>query len=139
MKRYYGQNKVAPGLYFQTRSLSFESRHEAGTLPGDPTDSYLRVPAVALLIGGPLLGLAYAIFLPFIGFVMLARLIAAKVAGLSADAARVATRSARPSWQPMTAFLSRARQSREKEEAKDDEWARETEDRLREDESDDEE
>lgn len=43
-----------------------------GTLKGGETAKYVRLPLVALLIVAPLMGAAYAMFLPFIGFAMLA-------------------------------------------------------------------
>lgn len=43
-----------------------------GTLNGDETAKYVRMPLLALLIVAPLMGAAYAMFLPFIGFAMLA-------------------------------------------------------------------
>jgi hypothetical protein len=46
----------------------------AGALPGPDTDRYYRVPMLLWLAGAPLIGLVFVIFLPFIGFVMVARL-----------------------------------------------------------------
>ena len=137
MKRYHGRDEVGPGLYFQPGRLSFEARPETRPLPGDPSEVYFRVPALLLLVAGPLLGLLFAIFLPFIGLVMLARLLVTRAFSVAADAARVAPRSGRPSWEPRTAFLSRARQRRG-EEGGDDAWARDAEERIESRESEDE-
>lgn len=43
---------------------------EGGQLKGSAETKYVRMPLLALLIVAPLMGAAYAMFLPFIGFVM---------------------------------------------------------------------
>jgi hypothetical protein len=43
---------------------------EGGQLKGDASTRYVRLPLLALLIVAPLMGAAYAMFLPFIGFAM---------------------------------------------------------------------
>jgi hypothetical protein len=107
MKRYSGTEKVKPGLYFNVRQLSFKSMDEEGDLPGTPMDEYLQVPTVAMLVVGPILGLVYVLFLPFIGFAMVGGLAAAKAAGFVGRAAAAGARVLQPAWQPAMAFLSR--------------------------------
>lgn len=107
MTRYPGRERVEPGIYFSFEHLSFVSMDETGQLPGGPETAYRRVPAVALLVVGPLVGLAYVIFLPLISFVMLGAAVASAVAGLARDAARATVRVLQPAWQPARAFLSR--------------------------------
>lgn len=124
MRRYYGNEKVEPGIYFCFRQLSFKSLDEEGRLPGTPECVYRQVPAVALLVIGPLLGLAYAIFLPLIGFVMLGRIVLAKLAEVTADVALASLRVLRPAWQPARAFLARHKRSRTDDED-EDAWAEE--------------
>jgi len=72
MRRYRANEKVEPGVCFNLEQLAFKSMAEEGRLPGNAGDVYRRVPTVALLIVGPFLGAVYVIFLPFIGFGMLA-------------------------------------------------------------------
>src|SRR5574341_1039637 len=72
MKRYTGSETVEPGLYFNARQLSFKSVDETGPLPGSRAEVYRRVPILVLLVVGPILGLVYAVFLPFIGFAVVA-------------------------------------------------------------------
>ena len=71
MKRYTAQQTVEEGIYFSPRHLAFRSLQEPGLLPGRKGDTYLRVPAPVLLLIGLPLSVAYVIFLPVIGFVML--------------------------------------------------------------------
>ncbi len=109
MKRYRGTETVEPGLYFSIRQLSFKSMEERGPLPGRAEDVYHCVPTLALLVVGPILGLAFVVFLPFIGFAMVGWLLAEKAAGVAAEATRAAARVLRPGWEPSLAFLSRSK------------------------------
>jgi hypothetical protein len=109
MKRYQGNDTVEPGLYLNLRQLSFKSVDETAPLPGSPADTYRRVPMLALLLVGPVMGLAFVVFLPFIGFAMVGWLLAAKAARLAGEATRAALRVARPGWEPSLAFFSRSR------------------------------
>lgn len=129
MTRYHGKEKVRPGIYFNLRQLAFCSMEDEGTLPGTPEDVYRSVPAIALLIVGPLVGLAYVIFLPLIGFVMLARIVFGKLLTLSGEALNALARVLEPAWQPARAFLSRGRKAKARKakqrKARRDRWAEE--------------
>ena len=50
MKRYTVNQHVAPGIYFCVRRLAFRSMDEAGPLAGPEGDTYVRVPAIAMLV-----------------------------------------------------------------------------------------
>ena len=80
MTTYNGNANVAPGLYFNARELRFASMDDGGTLPGDATDTWRAVHPLVLFLVGPFVGLVYAIFLPLIGFVMIASLLVRKAA-----------------------------------------------------------
>ena len=129
MKRYKGTEKVEPGLYFNLRQLSFKSMDDEGPLPGKREDIYRRVPTLALLVVGPLLGLVYVIFLPFIGFAMVAWLLGVKTAQVAVDAGQGAMRVLKPGWEPSMAFLSRSRPTKATRDAAD-EWVEKVEKKL---------
>jgi hypothetical protein len=62
------------GFYFNLKTWELSlHRTEGAKLPGGATDRYTRVPAVALLLLGPVMGFFFVIFLPFIGFALVAR------------------------------------------------------------------
>jgi hypothetical protein len=82
MKRYSGSETVEPGLYFNLRQLSFKSVETTGKLPGTAKDVYRRVPVLAMLLVGPVMGLAFVVFLPFIGFAMAGWLLFTKASRL---------------------------------------------------------
>jgi len=109
MKRYRGNEKVEPGIYLNVERLAFRSMAEEGRLPGTARDEYRRVPTLALLVVGPFLGGAYVIFLPFIGFGMLAWVGGTKLVHVTAEAGTAFIRVLRPVWQPAMAFLSRGK------------------------------
>lgn len=129
MRHYEGNQQVESGIYLHSRSFHIESHVEEGPLPGNDSDRYYRIPPVALLIVGPVLGLVYAIFLPVVGFVMLGKLIATKATDLALGATRASLRVLRPSWQPSMAFLGRSKQ-RKDAQREDDSWSRDVEERL---------
>ena len=129
MRHYKGTEKVEPGLYFNLRQLSFKSMEDEGPLPGKREDIYRRVPMLAMLVVGPFLGLAYVIFLPFIGFAMVGWLLAVKATHLAAGAARGAARVLRPGWEPSMAFFHRTKTAARTREGADT-WAEEVEKKL---------
>lgn len=109
MRRYKGNEKVEPGLYFNPRRVSFKSVDGEARLPGAREDLYLRVPAIALLVAGPALGLTYVIFLPFIGFAMLTWAASGKLAEVAGRGVEASVSVLKPAWRPAMAFLSRGK------------------------------
>ena len=70
------------GFYFNTRTWELDlHRHGGSGLPGGSGDVFVRVPALALLFLGPLMGFFFVLFLPFVGFALAAREIGHRVAG----------------------------------------------------------
>jgi len=126
MKRYRGTETVAPGVYFDARNIAFRSVTEDGPLPGTEAEEYRRVPTVALLVVGPVMGLAYIMFLPLAGFAMLAWTLAGKAVEAVAAAAAASARVIEPAWQPARAFLSRRKAARRKAARHKDEWSENT-------------
>ena len=107
-----------------------------GRLPGGTERVYWRVPALALLVAAPMIGLAYVIFLPLVGFVMLGAVALQKVGSLVRELGAWGATLLRPAWQPARAFLSRGKARKEKEPKKEkkDRWAEEVRDELEKDE-----
>ena len=82
MKTYQGNSKVKSGYYFSTNTFGVEVIGEGGgTLPGAATTRYVSVPFPALFLIVPVVGLAFLMFLPFIGFALVAYAIARRVTG----------------------------------------------------------
>jgi len=122
MERYFGSEIVGPGVYFNPRQLSFKSINEEGPLPGSEAEEYRRVPTLALLVFGPMMGLVYIIFLPLIGFAMVAWVGLEKARVLATSAVSATVRVLEPAWQPAMAFFSRRKTSK-KAAKHEDEWS----------------
>jgi hypothetical protein len=71
MLRHQGGEQVKAGFYFNLESWEVTTLSgSGGTLAGPAQTSYLRMPLPLLLVAAPLMGAAFAIFLPFIGIAM---------------------------------------------------------------------
>jgi hypothetical protein len=72
MTTYTGGDNVKAGFYWNRGKWAAEVVPAAGgALPGDAATVYHRVPWPALLVIAPVMGGAFAMFLPFIGLAML--------------------------------------------------------------------
>jgi len=82
MTKRNGGEAAKVGFYFNTRTWEMDlHRKDGDALPGGEADRYIRVPALALLFLGPVMGFFFVIFLPFIGFALVARELAHRAAG----------------------------------------------------------
>jgi hypothetical protein len=92
MATYTGSSNVRGGYYLSTRTWTVEVvGNEGGTLPGPATTRYLSVPFPLLFLVVPIIGLAFLVFLPFIGFALLANAIVRRVTGhVAVEATRLA-------------------------------------------------
>jgi hypothetical protein len=70
-KRFAAGETVRGGFYWNRRAWEAQVVAKEGTLEGAEGTQFIRVPVVAVLFLAPLMGAAYAMFLPFIGFAML--------------------------------------------------------------------
>jgi len=98
-----GGDSVGIGNYWNFSTGDRVNMDGAGILPGDKTHTYYKAPPAAILFAAPVLGLAYAVFLPFIGIAMLAAVLLRKMFG---GLAQSAYKSAAFSWQPSEAYLA---------------------------------
>jgi hypothetical protein len=88
MATFNGNGSVPGGYYLSMKNLNVEVvGDEGGTLPGDASARYVRVPFPALFLLVPVIGLAFLIFLPAIGFWLVGKAIVMKVTGHVAEGA----------------------------------------------------
>jgi len=80
------------------------------------------MPAAAIIVAGPVLGLMYAAFLPFIGIAMLVKLVAQKAGG---GVMELAHGGASFGWRPSESYLT----GRKKKETKKDEASKDAEEK----------
>ena len=72
MTKYPGGETVKAGFYWQAARWGAEIIPAAGgTLPGEAGQVYYRIAWPVLLVAAPVMGGAFAMFLPFIGVAML--------------------------------------------------------------------
>jgi hypothetical protein len=82
MLKYKGGETVKPGFYWNRGAWGVELIPAGGgTLPGAPETVFMRVPWPLLLVIAPIMGGAFAMFLPFIGIALLAQFAWAAVTG----------------------------------------------------------
>ena len=113
-----GGDKVGKGTYWNLRNGERVDIADEGTLPGSGTTWY-RMPAAAVIVAAPALGLLYAAFLPFIGIAMLVKLVGQKAGG---GVMEMVHGSASFGWRPSESYLTG-----KKKEAKKDEASKDTE------------
>ena len=81
-RKHVGGDSVRFGFYWNLAEWEAQIVPAAGgELKGAATDRYIRLPLLALLVIAPVMGAAYAFFLPFIGFAMVAVYLMKRVRG----------------------------------------------------------
>jgi hypothetical protein len=85
---------------------------QGGILPGGVSDRYLKVPVLALLVIAPLMGAAYAMFLPFIGFAMLFTFLGRKAVAMGRSEAVGVAATMSSDWRPGEAYLASGQKKR---------------------------
>lgn len=72
MKTFLGGQTVKGGYFLNLREWKLEVvEGDKGTLPADAGARYRRVPAFALIVLAPVMGLAFVVLLPFIGLAVM--------------------------------------------------------------------
>ncbi len=67
MAGYHGGQTVKEGFYLKRSTWEFVSiAREGGILPDNKKTSYRKLPLPTVMVAGPLLGLAYVIFVPIL-------------------------------------------------------------------------
>jgi hypothetical protein len=117
MLKHNGGETVGKGTYWNLTNGERVDIAEEGTLPGGGDRSFYKMPAAAVIVAAPVIGLLYAAFLPFIGIAMLAKLVAQRMAGGVLETVPV---SASFGWRPSESYLSgRKKRARKGEAPKD--------------------
>jgi len=88
MSRHSGGSTVESGYYVNSRSFAVVNLPARGPLPGGPEESFVSVPWPLLLLAAPLLGGAFVLAYPIVGFSMMVYGLARKAAGGAGEAAR---------------------------------------------------
>ena len=103
MLKHNAGTKVGKGTYWNFSTGERIDISAEGVLPGEKNDVYYRLPATGILVLAPVLGLLYALFLPFIGIAMLMKVVLKKVASaVTAPTQRAASFG----WRPSESYLA---------------------------------
>jgi len=114
-----GGHTVKAGTYWNLANGSRVQMEQEGVLPGDASSRYIKAPAAVMLMAAPVIGLVFAVFLPFIGIAMTLILAGKK---LAEGVASAAAGSVSFGWRPIEAYLAgrkRKKEARAKKEEKD--------------------
>ncbi len=107
MTTFNGNSSVSSGYYFSMKNFNVEViGDEGGTLPGDASAKYVRVPFPALFLIVPVVGLAFLMFLPAIGFALLGKAVVMKVTGHVAEGASSLAATVAPDLATGAAYMT---------------------------------
>ncbi|HEY7725895.1 MAG TPA: hypothetical protein VH880_11210 [Anaeromyxobacteraceae bacterium] len=107
MTRIEAGTAAKAGYYLNTRTWQVHPVAKDGErLPGEPGEKWMKVPVLAALALAPVLGLAFLVFLPFIGFYLTGEAALRPVLrAFRREAGELAATMA-PGWQPGEAHLT---------------------------------
>lgn len=113
--KHIGGETVTRGNYWNFSNGDRISMDNGGVLPGGRNTTYYKASPLVILAAGPVLGLLYAAFLPFIGLAIVAKMVFTKLFGGAFEGlSRVATFN----WSPSQAYLSGRRHKDNAKESK---------------------
>lgn len=113
MKTYRGGEKVGPGIYCSLRTGELVQSQTQGTvLKGESTTKYMRLPVLLVLALGPLVGLAFVVFLPVIGILGFTVFITQRLGRRIWPVARRASHRASPGVAEITSRLDKLREGK---------------------------
>jgi hypothetical protein len=102
MLTYTGGTTVTKGTYWNLGNGERAVLTGQGLLPGNARSTYLKAPAIVMVLMGPILGFFYVLVLPFIGMAMILTVIARQLAHMLADFVGM---TAAFGWRPVEAYL----------------------------------
>jgi hypothetical protein len=105
MLRHQGGERVKAGFYFNLETWEVTTLSGTGGVLAGRGAQYLRVPTLAMLALAPLMGLAYAMFLPFIGIALVVSHVSKKAGVAVKSAFRSILTATSPAMQPGEAYF----------------------------------
>ena len=115
--KHIGGERVRKGTYWNFSNGNRVTMDRDGILPGDRNATYFKAHPIIVLLAAPILGLAYAVFLPFIGIASVVTMLARKLLG---GMAHEVSKAATFGWRPVEAYFSGKKKKREGREAEEE-------------------
>jgi hypothetical protein len=107
MARYIGGMKVGGGYYWNPRTWEVCTVDaKGGVLPGSERAHFARIPFPLLFVVVPILGALFLVFLPLIGFGLIAHSLFKRVVGSVKSSAEDLAANVTPGWAPGAAHLT---------------------------------
>jgi hypothetical protein len=103
MLRHTGGQRVGSGTYWDVMNGARVDFDQEGTLPGGNGATYLKASSGAILLLGPIIGLAYVVVLPILGIVTALSLMMQRTVGGLFSLGKYLFSFG---WRPSEAFLS---------------------------------
>lgn len=98
---------VKKGYYFNAKNWTLEPVANDGTaLPGAKGEKYLRIPLLLAFVVAPIMGAAFLMFLPFVGFYLAFSAALRPVVRLFSHSATEIAATMSPGWAPGMAHLA---------------------------------
>lgn len=99
--------RVKKGYYFSARTWMLQPMPRDGEpLPGRFGEKYLSMPLALAFVVAPLMGAAFLMFLPLIGFYLALHALARPVVRIFSRSATEIAATVQPGWQPGEAHLT---------------------------------
>lgn len=112
-----GAQIAEAGTYWNMRTGERVTIESQDVLPGNFATKYLKASSTAMLLLGPILGLAFAVFLPFIGIAMAISFAGKRLLSMGGKSVERIIEAGAKSiffvWRPLQAYLANKRKSKE--------------------------
>ena len=118
MLKYTGGTTVKKGTYWNLGNGERAVLGVEGVLPGNSRSTYLKAPAIVMVVMGPILGFFYVLVLPFIGMAMILSVLARQLAHMLSDFVGM---TAGFGWRPVEAYLMAHRKKAKRDKQPDTE------------------
>ena len=112
MLNHRGNEQAGKGTYWNFATGERIHLTGEGVLPGSKETTYYKLSPLTILLLGPIFGLVYAAFMPFIGIAMVTKVVGQKIFNV---AARMASDTISFGWRPCEAYLEGKRDNGSKE------------------------
>jgi hypothetical protein len=103
MFTYTGGYRAGRGTYWDMKTGERFDMKSEGVLPGESKARYLKLSTAVMLLLGPIIGLAYVVFLPLVGIATAATLFVRKAFGGMFSVGRNIVSFG---WRPSEAYLA---------------------------------